>query len=175
MKPILHKSEQKRMIAGVCGGLSEALDVPPLIMRLSFIMLAVAAGLGIVLYAVIYLMMNRAEAREITRDRDWRRTQGGLPAGITPSSQPVIRATKPIHPYQVQGRGGTANALSNSFALVMIIAGSGIYLARLGSFCWFNDISAWMSNNVSVNWDAFIPAAMIGAGLIVFAMRLRRA
>lgn len=176
MEPILHKSEQKRMIAGVCGGLAEALDVPPLMMRLSFILLAVAAGLGIVLYGVFYLMMNRAEAREMARDREWRRTQTGLPAGMAPSSQPVSRSTRPTQPYQVQGRGGTkAGTLSNSFALVMIIAGSGIYLARLGSFSWFTDISTWMNNNLSVNWDAFIPAAMIGIGLVMFAMRLRRA
>ena len=87
----------------------------------------------------------------------------------------MSRTAQPAYSYQVQGHANREHAVSNSIALVFIIAGSGVYLARLGSYGWFSDFSAWMNNNLSVNWDAFVPAAMIGVGLVLFAFRLRRA
>jgi phage shock protein PspC (stress-responsive transcriptional regulator) len=55
----LHLSRADRKIAGVCGGLGEWLDI-------DFILLALAGGLGIVVYIVLWLFLPRAPAASAT-------------------------------------------------------------------------------------------------------------
>ncbi len=45
------------MIAGVCGGLAEWLDLDPSIVRLIFILMALTFGHGILVYLVLALVM----------------------------------------------------------------------------------------------------------------------
>lgn len=58
----LQKSTTNRMILGVCGGLSEYFRVDPVIVRLVFIVLAFANGVGVFIYLLLALIMPRAEA-----------------------------------------------------------------------------------------------------------------
>ena len=58
----LHLSRTDRKIAGVCGGLGEWLDVDPVFLRVAFVLLALAGGLGIVVYIVLWLFVPRAPA-----------------------------------------------------------------------------------------------------------------
>ncbi len=58
----LHLSRADRKIAGVCGGLGEWLDVDPVFLRVAFVLLALAGGLGIVVYIVLWLFVPRAPA-----------------------------------------------------------------------------------------------------------------
>jgi phage shock protein PspC (stress-responsive transcriptional regulator) len=56
----LHLSSSDRKIAGVCGGLGEWLDVDPVLFRVAFVVLALAFGVGILLYIVLWLVVPRA-------------------------------------------------------------------------------------------------------------------
>ena len=56
----LHLSRADRRIAGVCGGLGEWLEVDPVFFRVAFILLALAGGLGILIYVVFWLVVPRA-------------------------------------------------------------------------------------------------------------------
>jgi phage shock protein PspC (stress-responsive transcriptional regulator) len=58
----LHLSRADRKIAGVCGGLGEWLDVDPVFLRVAFVLLALAGGLGVVVYIVLWLFLPRAPA-----------------------------------------------------------------------------------------------------------------
>ncbi len=53
----LMRSETDRMIAGVCGGLAEYLNVDPVLVRLAFVVLGLASGVGLVLYVLLWLLM----------------------------------------------------------------------------------------------------------------------
>jgi len=53
----LMRSESERMIAGVCGGLAAYLEVDPVLVRLAFVVLFLASGLGLVIYAILWLIM----------------------------------------------------------------------------------------------------------------------
>ena len=53
----LHRSGEERKIAGVCAGLSEYFDLDPVLFRAAFLVLAVVGGLGILLYAVLWLLI----------------------------------------------------------------------------------------------------------------------
>ncbi len=56
--PRLRQSPDRRVIAGVCGGIAEAIDVDPTLVRLVFALLALAGGAGIALYLALWLYMR---------------------------------------------------------------------------------------------------------------------
>lgn len=58
----LHLSNFDRKIGGVCGGFGEWAEIDPVLFRVAFILLALACGLGIVLYIALWLLVPRARA-----------------------------------------------------------------------------------------------------------------
>lgn len=55
----LYRSQTDKMIAGVCGGLGEYFDVDPVIIRLVFIILAFASGIGIIAYIFLWIALPK--------------------------------------------------------------------------------------------------------------------
>ena len=53
----LYRSQTEKMLGGVCGGLGELLDIDPTIVRVVFVLLALLAGHGILLYLILWLIM----------------------------------------------------------------------------------------------------------------------
>jgi phage shock protein C len=53
----LYRSRNEEMIAGVCGGLAEYLNVDPTVIRLVFLLLLFAGGGGLFLYVVLWVIM----------------------------------------------------------------------------------------------------------------------
>lgn len=64
----LHRSRRNRMIAGVCGGLGEYFGIDPVWVRLVFVILIFANGLGLILYPILWWIMPEepAETGETT-------------------------------------------------------------------------------------------------------------
>src|SRR5471032_1002775 len=54
----LRRSTDDRVVLGVCGGIAEAIDVDPTLVRLVFALLALAGGAGVVLYFAAHLYME---------------------------------------------------------------------------------------------------------------------
>ena len=53
----LRRSRTDRMLAGVCGGLAESLNVDPALMRVGMVALTViGAGVPVVVYAAVWLI-----------------------------------------------------------------------------------------------------------------------
>ena len=59
MESRLYRSESDRMVAGVCGGLAQYFRVDTVWIRLAFVLLAFAQGLGIIAYAVLWVLVPR--------------------------------------------------------------------------------------------------------------------
>jgi signal transduction histidine kinase len=55
---MIRRSDDDRVVAGVCAGIAEKIGVDPTLVRLVFTLLALAAGAGIVLYAAAWLYMT---------------------------------------------------------------------------------------------------------------------
>ncbi|MDD4859210.1 MAG: PspC domain-containing protein [Dehalococcoidales bacterium] len=53
----LYRSRSDRIIWGVCGGLAEYFKIDPTIVRLVFVLLALANGVGIVIYLVMAVVV----------------------------------------------------------------------------------------------------------------------
>lgn len=56
----LYRSETDRMLAGVCGGLGEFFGVDPTLIRIGFIVLALAGGAGLPIYLAMWVVVPRA-------------------------------------------------------------------------------------------------------------------
>lgn len=53
----LYRSRKDRMIAGVAGGLGEYLNMDPTLVRLLFVLFALAGGPGLLVYLVMLLVV----------------------------------------------------------------------------------------------------------------------
>ncbi|WP_433290120.1 PspC domain-containing protein [Pseudonocardia sp. CA-142604] len=59
----LRRSRTDRMLAGVCGGLAESLNVDPALMRVGMVALTViGAGVPVVVYAAVWLIAPETDA-----------------------------------------------------------------------------------------------------------------
>jgi len=55
----LVRSDTDKMVAGVCGGLAAYLDIDPVLVRLAFVILLLASGIGFAIYLVLWIVMPR--------------------------------------------------------------------------------------------------------------------
>lgn len=53
----LYRSRQDKVIAGVCGGIGEYFKVDPVWIRIAFVLLIFAQGVGVILYIIAFLLM----------------------------------------------------------------------------------------------------------------------
>jgi phage shock protein PspC (stress-responsive transcriptional regulator) len=61
----LERSHDSRAIAGVAGGLGEYFNLDPIIFRIAFVLLALAKGIGILVYAVCWIAMPERPKDEV--------------------------------------------------------------------------------------------------------------
>lgn len=55
----LVRSETDKVVAGVCGGLAAYLDIDPVLVRLAFVILFLASGMGFAIYLILWIVMPR--------------------------------------------------------------------------------------------------------------------
>ncbi len=60
----LRRSSDK-MIAGVCAGLAEYFGIDPVIVRILFVLLALAGGPGLLLYIILWIIMPESSAGSV--------------------------------------------------------------------------------------------------------------
>ena len=57
MNKRLQRSRTERMIAGVCGGIAEYFEVDPTLVRLIWVAVSLMAGVGVLLYLIMWVVM----------------------------------------------------------------------------------------------------------------------
>ena len=55
----LYRSAKNKIIAGICGGMGEFLNVDPTIIRIIWIILSLTYGSGILLYLILWLVIPK--------------------------------------------------------------------------------------------------------------------
>jgi phage shock protein C len=53
----LYRSNESKMIAGVCGGLAEFFGLDPTLVRLLFVLLALMGGHGLLIYIILWIIV----------------------------------------------------------------------------------------------------------------------
>jgi phage shock protein PspC (stress-responsive transcriptional regulator) len=57
----MYRDPDNRVIGGVCSGMGAYWDIDPVIVRILFIVLALAGGLGIMVYLILYIVIPEAK------------------------------------------------------------------------------------------------------------------
>jgi len=110
----LRKSE-KKMIAGVCGGVAEYFGIDPTIVRLAFVALTFAGGFMIIVYILGWIIMPSRK-----RDENQR--------------HPTDATTQPPN-----SSGNRVMWLG----IILLIVGAGFLLGNFNYFCWWNFARFW--------------------------------
>ncbi|HET9847294.1 MAG TPA: PspC domain-containing protein [Candidatus Dormibacteraeota bacterium] len=159
-----------RIVAGVCSGLGHYFGIDVMLVRLAFIVLALLHGVGILLYIVLWFLMDppatgqpegsrhfgerlRAMIDEVNDDlrSGFRRSQRS-PTGSPPT--PATSAPGPrSNPPPIYGR-----PRGFWLGVILIVGGAYFLLDNLGFLNLFR-------------WDIFWPVLLIAIGLFVLLRR----
>ncbi len=80
--PRLRRVTDGRVVAGVAGGLADLTGLPVLAVRLAFVALVAASGLGVAAYAVFWVFLPQADGQLVRADRRGRWLLAGLTAAV---------------------------------------------------------------------------------------------
>jgi phage shock protein C len=178
-----------RIIGGVCSGLAEALHLDPIWVRLAFVVLAFAQGIGVVLYVVLLVIMpERAANRPAGRTafdsmaddikRAWadlRRQFGGRPAGATSTGATAV----PTAPPAAADPGAAAPQLGTQVVPPVppsTPAQPGTYNQSLvlGIILVLIGLAFLAANTGFVTWSEIWPIALIVIGVLLLARTVEK-
>lgn len=156
----LYRSDTDRLMAGVCGGLGEYFDVDPLWIRLAFVLLVFANGLGVVAYLALWLFMPPKAQASLTP----RQTLKENTEELKERAKELVRKMK--NPFQgdaeerkekEEGCGGRRRR-PYFLGSLLILIGLLFLLNNLGFFWWFD-------------WGTLWPLLLIFIGIALFLRR----
>ena len=141
----LYRSTTDSMLGGVCGGLGTYFDFDPNLIRLLFVVLAVALGVGIPAYIALWLLVPEATEREDTT----------LGERVREGADEMAEQARNFGDKLRNKSGQSAHITSFAVGAVFIVVGIGFLLRNLG-FTWMNSVArVWV-------W----PSLLIVVGLV---------
>ncbi len=161
MERRLYRSRTDRMIWGVCGGLAKYFNIDPVIVRIVFVVLALANGIGILAYIILAIVVPLEGSATTTPKEVVKENIAELKETATEFGKEV-RATFTAEEKEAKSElekvGGSRRA-SVFFGAVLIVLGAIFLLGTLNIFWWFR-------------WGYLWPLVLIAVGLIViFSVR----
>jgi phage shock protein C len=119
----LTRSSTDKMIAGVCGGLADYLEIDPVLVRMAFLVLFFASGIGIPIYIILWVVMplgeNEAVADSIVIQKN-----------INDIGESVQSGAKRL------GKPGTVG-------VILVLLGAYFLLSEIGLFNWVSGAVFW--------------------------------
>ncbi len=164
----LRRSRTDRVIGGVCAGLAKYFDIDPVVMRVLFVVLALAQGAGVVLYIVLLIVMPEEEVQPAPPAALATAPTGapGMPppAAPPPGAAPLVAsspsgvrpAIPPAQPTPAPGRAHRGLWAG----LLLVTLGAYLLVVNIGWLWWWD-------------WRFGGPALLIVAGLLLLLWRLR--
>lgn len=115
----LMRSSTDRIVAGVCGGLAEYLAVDSVYVRLAFILLLFASGIGLPIYLLLWFVMPEGDGE----------------VAVTTLKSAEFGEASPSEGSRI-GRPGT-------FGVVLILLGVYFLMSEIGLLDWFGSALFW--------------------------------
>lgn len=147
----LTRSRTDRVLGGVCGGLAAYLKVDPLLVRLFFVLLALGDGIGVLLYAVLWILVPAEGAGPEGVEQTIRAGADEIAGRAQEFGQNLQQAV-------TERPGQTATAVGAALILLGLI-----FLLRNLDFVWLR----WF------DWDQLWPLLLIVAGAALLWRRMR--
>lgn len=155
MSTRLERSNANKVVAGVCGGIGEYLQVDPTLVRVFFVVgTIVTGGLGLLAYIVLIVLMPLPgqPAPFVKTSGVATSTLEGVASGEPAATTPVV--APPADPEAAERRRA-------AFGLVLIALGAIFLFGNAGVFR-------------VVRWDLAWPLVLIAIGALLLAQRVRR-
>jgi phage shock protein PspC (stress-responsive transcriptional regulator) len=156
----LERSTTNKVVAGVCGGIAEYLQVDPTLVRAFFVVTTlITAGLGLLGYIILIVLMPLP----------------GQPApfvktaGVTTSTLEGAAGAAGDQPNSTTTRPPVA-APADPEAAERRRAAAGFFLVALGVLFLLGNTGIFRI----VRWDLAWPLVIIGIGVLLLAQRVRR-
>ncbi|UCC54376.1 MAG: PspC domain-containing protein [Anaerolineaceae bacterium] len=119
----LTRSTDDKIIAGVCSGLAAYLDIDPVWVRLAFVILLFASGIGLPMYVILWIVMPAA-------DNDTRSEAEVIQKNIGEMGETVYSSVNRL------GRASTVGA-------ILVLLGAYFLLNQLGWLNWIGGAVFW--------------------------------
>ena len=146
----LRKSDSEQVLFGVAGGLGEYFELDPVLVRVGFVGLCFAGGIGFVLYVALAVVMPRADAPERTPAET---VQDNVEHMADDAAEAGRRLGSSMRPADTERR-------RNGLGILLIVIGVLVLLGNVGLFFWWR-------------WDIFVPALFVIIGLFMIVRRTR--
>lgn len=141
----LYRSTTDSMLGGVCGGLGAYFNFDPNLIRLLFVVLAVAPGIGIPAYIALWLLVPEASETDGTTLRE----------RVREGADEMAEQARNFGDKLRDRSDSSTSKTSFAVGAVLIVVGIGFLLRNLG-FTWMNWVArVWV-------W----PSLLIVVGLI---------
>ena len=144
MEKKLYRSHSDRMIAGVCGGLGEYLDVDPVWIRLGLVMMLFGgAGMGFWIYIILWVIMPAQDRPEATPGET-----------VQANVQEMAERTRELGQGLQQGLQSERAPSSGAIVVAVgfILAGTLLLLNQFGLFSWLGWGTLWSLALISLGF-----------------------
>ena len=164
MSTRLRKSADDKVLFGVAGGLAEYFTIDSVLVRLAFILLTFAGGIGLLAYIALAFLMPKAQSQSSSPAQVVRENLEQMPGEVAQAARRVEETVRGS-PTQGSETAEPSESLRKArgrgfFGLVLIVLGVLFLLANFGLFSWWN-------------WSVWWPVVLILIGLAVLARRMR--
>jgi phage shock protein C len=140
------------MVGGVCGGLGVYLGIDPTIVRLFFVLLAFAKGIGFALYFILWIVVPREGAGEST----------SLEENIQTGAEEIAERAREMGEELQKGVRVSGHQTSLFIGGALILVGL-FYLLDNLNITWLS----WLK------WDVVWPFILIAAGVLLMVRQFR--
>jgi phage shock protein PspC (stress-responsive transcriptional regulator) len=149
------RSATNKVIAGVCGGIAEYLQVDPTLVRVFFAVGSIlTGGLGVLVYVVLVVLMPLPG-----QPAPFVKSAGATTSTLEDAASGGLLAAAPVAPPAADREA--AERRRAAFGLFLIAVGAVFLLGNAGLFR-------------IVRWDLAWPLVLIAVGALLLAQRLRR-
>lgn len=152
----LERSTTNKVVAGVCGGISEYLQVDATLVRVFFVIgTVITGGLGLLAYIAAIVLMPLPG-----RPAPFVKSAGAATSTVEGAASTDPAATAPVLPAPPEDPEATERRRA-AFGLVLIALGAIFLFGNAGVFR-------------IVRWDLAWPIVLIAIGALLLAQRMRR-
>jgi phage shock protein PspC (stress-responsive transcriptional regulator) len=166
----LYRSRDDRMLGGVAGGLADYLGVDPSLVRIGWVLLFLAGGIGLLLYIVMWIVVPEEDdlsPEELAAARTASGAGGPAPAGTTTSGTSVDWRTQRAAERDARRAARQARRAANPAAgrTAALVIGGLLVLVGVG-FLLRDLIPAF-------NFDYVWPLILVILGVVVLVAAFR--
>lgn len=153
----LYRSGKDKIIAGVCGGLAEYLEVDATIVRIIFVILTIWGGVGVILYLIGLIVMPLNPEDEKMKEKIKETTKGNVKAAAKDFGEKMEEVAQDIKENIKEGPKRMSG--SQLFGLIIIF---------LGLYFLFRELYPWISLHL------FWPVLLMLIGVLIITGGARK-